>query len=290
MLAKTVIFDVNSNLHILVTLIVFDILHYVQLNHEKVPGLIYILPWTDILREPFVLWSTEQKSLILNNCSFTNCYIVKDRNYFQDALDYDVILFTPIGLDDSDLPVARSDNQLYVFTCVEPAAYLQLDKKWNFFFNYSWTYRLDSDLIYPFFFTTNRRGQRIGPRIDAHWRDTNGMRPTGEKVIEQLKNKTTAAAWFLTRCIAMNSRTAYGQGLREALKKFNLTIDIYGPCGNLNCPKYQSSYCLSLVKSNYYFYLAFENSNCEDYVTEKLMTALGQYAVPVVLGGANYSR
>lgn len=45
--------------------------------------------------------------------------------------------------------------------------------------------------------------------------------------------------------------------------------------------------CIDIVEENYYFYLAFENS---DYVTEKLMTALDHYTVPVVLGGANYSR
>lgn len=280
----------NASPKIIVSLIVLNIFYNVQSDREKKPGLLYILQWTDGGREPMSHWSSKQKSLILNNCTFQNCYIVKNRDYFQDALNYDAILFTPIGLSEHDLPIVRSDNQLYVFVCVEPAAYLPLDEKWNLFFNYTWTYRLDSDLVYPFFFITNRRGERIGPRINTHWRNVSGMQPTRQNVINKLNNKKSAAAWFVTRCVAMSTRAAYAHGLNEALKKYNLSIDSYGPCGNFYCPKYNSTHCQNLVEKFYYFYLAFENSNCEDYVTEKLMTALMHYAVPVVLGGSNYSK
>ena len=37
------------------------------------------------------------------------------------------------------------------------------------------------------------------------------------------------------------------------------------------------------------FYLSFENSLCEDYVTEKLWAWLRRDIVPVVMGQANYS-
>jgi alpha-1,3-fucosyltransferase len=41
---------------------------------------------------------------------------------------------------------------------------------------------------------------------------------------------------------------------------------------------------------NYKFYLSFENAMCEDYVTEKLWKVINHTVVPVVLGGANYSK
>ncbi len=40
----------------------------------------------------------------------------------------------------------------------------------------------------------------------------------------------------------------------------------------------------------YSFYLSFENSVCDEYVTEKFFKYLDKEVVPVVLGGADYSR
>ena len=40
---------------------------------------------------------------------------------------------------------------------------------------------------------------------------------------------------------------------------------------------------------DYKFYLAFENTNCQDYMTEKLWHHMGNGVVPIVMGGGNYS-
>ena len=47
---------------------------------------------------------------------------------------------------------------------------------------------------------------------------------------------------------------------------------------------------MTMLDSKYKFYLSFENSFCEDYVTEKFFTVLAYNTVPVVMGGANYSK
>lgn len=45
-----------------------------------------------------------------------------------------------------------------------------------------------------------------------------------------------------------------------------------------------------MLGKNYKFYLSFENSLCDDYVTEKFYNALLYNTVPIVFGGANYSK
>ena len=45
----------------------------------------------------------------------------------------------------------------------------------------------------------------------------------------------------------------------------HLQVDVYGKCGPLSCDD-----CHLMLHRHYKFYLAFENSLCKDYVTEKL--------------------
>jgi alpha-1,3-fucosyltransferase len=68
-----------------------------------------------------------------------------------------------------------------------------------------------------------------------------------------------------------------------ALRNF-IDVDYYGRCGNLSCRKGE---CEDLFNSTYKFYLAFENSICPDYVTEKVFKILDYNIIPVVLNGAN---
>lgn len=280
--------EVKLSLNLILTLLIYYIV-YVNSYYEKKPGIIYILTWTDWNKEPFRFWSSKSKSLKLLNCEFQNCYIVKHKDYFADVTDYDVLLFNVMGIS-NDLPLVRSTNQLYVFVALEPAAHNPLGEEWNSFFNYTFTYKLDSDIVYLYFTVRNRRGEIVAPKIDTHWKDINKMRPTGKSVIKKLKNKTTAAAWFVTNCYNMNKRLGYVHRMNNVLNEYNQSLDIYGRCGNKVCYKDRFEDCLDMVDKEFYFYLAFENSDSEDYVTEKLMTALDHYAVPVVLGGANYSR
>ena len=64
-----------------------------------------------------------------------------------------------------------------------------------------------------------------------------------------------------------------------------INIDVYGHCGNLELTRGLES----KVMSEYKFYLAFENSKCPDYVTEKLLRVINSdYSetppVPIVMG------
>ena len=88
------------------------------------------------------------------------------------------------------------------------------------------------------------------------------------KSIEQPRdiaaNKTKAVAWFVSNCGARNGRLNYAKELSKYIE-----VDIYGACGTKRCPRVQSNTCFDMLNRDYKFYLAFENSNCKDYITEK---------------------
>jgi hypothetical protein len=53
------------------------------------------------------------------------------------------------------------------------------------------------------------------------------------------------------------------------LQKY-IPVDIYGKCGTQKCPRSTETECYEMLNRDYKFYLAFENANCKDYLTEKL--------------------
>jgi len=73
------------------------------------------------------------------------------------------------------------------------------------------------------------------------------------------------------------------------LRRF-IDLDVYGGCGRLKCPLSATELCLDMLERRYFFYLAFENSLCVDYVTEKYWGTLRRDVVGVVLGTADYSQ
>lgn len=261
-------------------------------RNEKQSGVLYILLWTGRTYVPCAHWQLGQTSFTTMGCKYQNCYIVDDVNFFEYVTDYDAIVFNSIDLTiETELPKIRSNNQMYVFVSTEAAVNYPTHWKFNWFFNYTWTYKMNSDIYYPYFITRNNGGEVIAPNVDVKWMDLKKMEPISDSVAEKLANKKIAAAWFVTNCYATSPRIYYLRSLRAALKKYDQEIDVFGVCdANKACSKVSMDDCFDLVESDYYFYLSFENSFTEDYVTEKLMTALDYYAVPVVLGGAKYSR
>ncbi|KAI5643538.1 glycosyltransferase family 10 (fucosyltransferase) c-term domain-containing protein [Phthorimaea operculella] len=193
------------------------------------PALKYILQWT----KPnfFFSQSFGQQGFIDRNCLYTNCYVTNDSNYLRDYTKFDVIAFYGPHLVQQKkysskraLPQKRSPHQKYVFVSIESSAYYPVCKDYfDGFFNWTWTFKTDSDSRWGYLVVRDMDGKVLGPNTEMHWIKHEDMLSPPDELKSILRGKKKAAA-------------------------------------------------------------------CEDYVTEKLTRALLNNAVPIVYGGANYSR
>ncbi|RNA02007.1 glycosyltransferase family 10 [Brachionus plicatilis] len=89
--------------------------------------------------------------------------------------------------------------------------------------------------------------------------------------------------WVLSNCAAYNGREKF---ISKLMKKIN--IDSYGFCLR-NKDSHSSVRMQGNIElySKYKFVIAIENSNCEDYVTEKLVHAVASGSIPIVAGKNN---
>ncbi|KAH9498766.1 hypothetical protein Btru_005078 [Bulinus truncatus] len=191
--------------------------------------------------------------------------------------DTDVVLVHGVCLKEESLPGRRWDGQIYVMYGRESpphfkSAVQNASSSWRYAFNLTSTYRRDSDIMWPY------GGLKYTP-----W--SADQRPNFSQIV---RTKTEMIAWLVSNCGAPSKRLDY---VREMKK--HVQVDIYGGCGNkTDCPKPSKGPCMDVILAPYKFYLAFENSMCPDYVTEKLFKTFrpGLNVIPVVRGGAEYGR
>ncbi|XP_006162655.1 alpha-(1,3)-fucosyltransferase 4, partial [Tupaia chinensis] len=136
-------------------------------------------------------------------------------------------------------------------------------------FNWTLSYRADSDIFVPYGYLYPRNHPSDQPP---------GLAPP-------MAQKRGLVAWVVSNWDERQARVRYYRQLSQ-----HVQVDVFGRGGPGRVVP--NSGILSTV-ARYKFYLAFENSQHQDYITEKLWrNALLAGAVPVVLGPdrANYER
>ncbi|CAL7946373.1 unnamed protein product [Xylocopa violacea] len=227
---------------------------------------------------------------IFQRCPVNDCVAMHERSY-ADQVEFDAVLFHGNELDVADLPATRSPRQWYVFVNLESPVNRPLtDHFYEDFFNLTMTYRLDSDVVWAYNIVRDARtGRIVAPTRDTNWtafynRSDDRAYENGDSALSKLiRGKKRPVAWFVSNCKAKSGRQNYVDELSR-----HISVDIYGRCGSRTCPVSEDCFA-RVAEPNYYFYLSFENSLCDDYVTEKLYNALRYNVVPIVYGGANYS-
>lgn len=162
---------------------------------------------------------------------------------------------------------ARKPGQPWIVDSMEsPMNYKIMQSETMRLFDHSMNYRLDSAFPIPYFspFNTVRDLSQPLPRHTFSHR-------------RSLSAGQAPVLWLASNCGASNQRTNFVEELRK-----HIPVDCLGNCLT-NGPKAPRGKSVE-VMSQYKFYLALENSNCKDYVTEKLLRALQAGAVPIVSG------
>jgi len=159
------------------------------------------------------------------------------------------------------------------------------------FFNWSMSYRRDSDIPFPYGFIRPQSSMTSLPTHIKQDLDRLIKSTLNQTIVNKKKNNESSAvvAWMVSHCSTHGRREDYVKQLKHFIP-----VDIYGSCGKLNCYRNpavgdSSPECYAELERRYKFYLSFENSICTDYVTEKFFQILKHNMVPVVYGGADYS-
>ncbi|CAB3233533.1 unnamed protein product [Arctia plantaginis] len=195
---------------------------------------------------------------IRNKCPVDRCSITAD---LRDATTADAILYKD---HHTVLNMKRSPNQIWILYYLECPYHTASLRPSSFdVFNWTSTYRRDSDIVAPY-----ERWVYYNPKVTEKELDRN-----------YAANKTKKVAWFVSNCHARNRRLQYARQLSKYIQ-----VDIYGACGTHHCPRTDPN-CLEMLEREYKFYLAFENSNCRDYITEKFfVNGLQHNILPIVMG------
>ncbi|CAH1796644.1 unnamed protein product [Owenia fusiformis] len=166
------------------------------------------------------------------------------------------------------IPPIRPYWQKWLFTTVEAPRY-DFHKhakyaKWNHLINLTVTVRSDASKQLRYGYYKMLENEKIFK-------------------LPSYSNRTLPIAWVASHCTTESRREQFVRKLKE-----HIPVDSYGRCGTITCPEN----CFDHIENNYKFYLALENSDCPDYITEKSWkNSFSRNLIPIVRGSLNgYAR
>ena len=200
-------------------------------------------------------------------CKVTNCRISYDNSKVRDAA---ALVFHARDMPNADLlrrisRTSRPAHQYWAYFVSESPVNCPNPKPLEGLFNLTMTYRLSSDVFLPY----RKFAKLKEPR----------------KITKNYaRSKTKMAAWLVSNC-GVKTR----ERVVRHLEKHGVQVDVGGGCRRRWPHQLR---CLGRECTNqeaYRFHLGFENSYCQDYITNKYWwNGFDVDAIPVVLGGADY--
>ncbi|XP_065321292.1 glycoprotein 3-alpha-L-fucosyltransferase A-like [Gordionus sp. m RMFG-2023] len=241
-----------------------------NVTHDKTKNIIL---WTAFHSD--ITWEIKELGRTpFKNCEYTSCHISNNKTNFSNA---DALLFHERDIINFQYPLNHPNNQIWIFFNLESPVHTYGDLiSYDYIFNWTATYTPQSDIYNPYDITVMKIKSKDN-NTENHKNYSNG--------------KLKLAIIVVSNCNTKNHRLVYRKetiGVRS--------LEVQGACSN-NFPnstricyskEEPTEICMERYLSRYKFYLAFENSNCVHYITEKFFRALSMGTIPVVFG-ARYS-
>ena len=197
-----------------------------------------------------------------DKCAYKNCILTGNRSEYNSSDG--VLLYMRYA---KPLPKYKYPWQKWIMRIHESPANEKDYTEYNNVFNATWTYHTKSDIY-----------------SHIYYRKFLKLKTPGKAADNKLSQRNRTIAWFVSRCYVQSQRDILVKGLQKYIE-----VDIYGICGTMQCGERMDRDCDEMLSNKYKFYLSFENSLCQEYVTEKLWRAYSRNVVPIVMGASKYS-
>ena len=211
-------------------------------------------------------------------CEESRCQITFDRGLrnTSDAVLVHIQGITQPLFEINEAKKNRPSAQRWVFYAKESPEVISIGTRADGVYNWTATYRQDSDFFVPY-------GSYAPLKIHEF-----DVQP--DENVNYAEGKDKLVTFGMSRHCG-GHRFEFVRALMK-----HIDVSLFGRCATVfdsnntwNCPHDMGDGCLQEYQ-RHKFYLAFENSLCVDYITEKYWrNSLERGLVPIVLGGARYS-
>ncbi|XP_029963873.1 alpha-(1,3)-fucosyltransferase 9-like [Salarias fasciatus] len=206
------------------------------------------------------------------------CKVTDDRSRYTQA-DAVLIHHRDICCGGTHLPPKpRPPGQKWIWFNFESPTHAPQLWKYEGIYNLTLSYREDSDVAMPYGCLI--QNALVNKVPFGHYAVPLG----GSSASPTELHRPHLVAWVVSNWSESHARVAFYKLLKQ-----HIQVDVFGAAGRPL--SHDGTVLVDLIKQ-YRFYLAFENSQHTDYITEKLWNAVRGGAIPVVLGPSrkNYER
>ncbi|XP_025083935.1 alpha-(1,3)-fucosyltransferase fut-5-like [Pomacea canaliculata] len=186
------------------------------------------LPNKTIMFHNIPSWLQANGNEYFKNCEVSACSLTSDTKWRQSA---DAIFYHVSRLNEDGPPEGRPPGQIWIAYGFESPVHSNSQYRspgWKNVFNWTITYRQDSDLFSPYATLTRRNG------------------PSTKNFTQVALEKTKSVAWFVSNCHTPSKREVYVKRMQKVI-----SVDIFGECGSQQC----GNTCNDLLNKTYRFYL-----------------------------------